>query len=126
MDAKTCNKKKGIWKDKTCFIPSKIVETGEFISGRKWKKTDSIKVGNKLFKKGQTVNWEDPDFGAYEYDKFQDFKFKIGGFMIYDHSIDILPKDEKGRNVNTGNWENVGLGRISLKDVKEFKKIKGK
>jgi len=126
MDAKACKRKGGIWKDRNCFIPLKIVETGEFITGTKWKKTDSIKVNNKLFKKGQMVNWEDPDFGIYEDDKFQDFKFKIGGFMIYDHHTDVLPKNEKGRNVNTGNWESVGLGRIPLEDIKEFERLRRK
>ena len=126
MNAKVCRRKGGIWKDKDCFIPSKIVETGRFISGGKWKKTNSIKVGSKVFKKGQVVNWEDPDFGVYEDDKFQEFKFKIGGFMIHDHSIDILPRDEKGHNVNTGRWEESGMGRIPLKDIEEFKRLKRK
>jgi len=127
MDINACKRKGGIWKDKLCFVPSTIIETGEFISGGKWKKTKSIQINTTAFKKGQQVCWEDPDFGAYEGDKFQDFKFKIDSFLIYDKHVDIVPDKVQAFNQETGMWEkDIGLGRIPLEDINEFAKLKRK
>lgn len=120
--AKVCKSKGGIWKDKLCFIPSKIIKTGEFVSGDRWKKTDSIKVNNHIFKIGQSVSWEDPDFTAYEDDRYQDFKFMIDSFLIYDKNVEIIPKKVQALNQETGKWEkDLGLGRIPLEDINEFR-----
>ena len=106
-------------------IPMGLTGKGSFISGTKWKTTHVVKVGNKTFRKGQIVHWIDSDYGIRNNDKYQEYKFKIGYFMVYDDNIDIMPVSEKGKNVKTGKWEETVIGgRISLKDIAELEEIK--
>ena len=102
---------------------SKVVATGRFVSGTKWKQINYVSINNKNFRKDQIVHWTDPDFGIHEDDKYQEYKFKINGFLIYDNNIDILPTKEKGLNINTNKWEESALGRIPLKDIHEVKNV---
>lgn len=102
--------------------PIGLNDEGSFISGTKWKKYDKVKINGKTFKKGQLVHWIDPDFGISVDDTYREYKFKIGGFMVYDNDIDILPKDEKGKNIRTGRWQSTALGRVPLDEVEEYEK----
>ena len=110
------------------------VHSGEFVSGTKWRKVDSVKVGNETFDSKTTFHWEDPDFPhddhvqkavnaarkADEHDPERnwaeyldyseaEYSFKSNGFMIYPDGrggvdVDALPKG-------------VGLGRIPVKEL---------
>lgn len=100
--------------------PIGLNEKGSFISGTKWKKYDKVKANGKTFKKGQLAHWTDPDFGTRADDKYKKYEFKIGGLMKYDNDIDIVPEDEKGKNIRTGKWESTVLGRIPLDEIEEY------
>ena len=113
-------KKIPVFEVKPIFGP--ITERGQFVIGTKWKKVDKVQIGKRVFKKGQIVHWTNPDFGIDPTDAYEEYKFKINGFMLYDNEIDILPTNEMGFNYKTGKWEKTGLGRISLEDIHEFKR----
>ena len=108
---------------------SKCVETGQFISGTKWKKYLKVTHDGKTFDTKTTYVWENPDFPeqkdidiairtakrageknpdeafeSYINWRKQEYKFKCSGFLKYGREIDCLPK-------------NSPLGRISVKDL---------
>ena len=90
------------------------IKEGSFIGGKPWVKTSTIHINGITYKAGQKFFWHCNDYN-------EDYIITISGFMIYDNSIDILPKTAIMIDENGKRSRNNALGRISLNDVELVK-----